>query len=206
MNTSIDEVLRRPVESGLHAAVAVVHEAVEAFVAGPDGHLQSVESETGPQRGVDPPAHDATAEHVNDEGGVGEAGPGGHVADIGDPQAVGTVGGEAAVDQVGGAGRGVGGDRGAPPLATDPPGQAHLAHQALDGAAGHGDALTVELPPHLAGPVHAVVALEHTANVVSELVVGDPPRAGPAALGAVVGGRGDLERRQDRLDPEAVPV
>ena len=39
------------------------------------------------------------------------------------------------------------------------PGDPELAHQALDGAAGHRVALPVQLAPDLAGPVDTVVGV-----------------------------------------------
>jgi hypothetical protein len=64
-------VLRRPLESALHAAITVVNEA--AF---PDGAtivkrlLQGVENEAGIGRAGHPPAHDPAGERVDDEGDV----------------------------------------------------------------------------------------------------------------------------------------
>src|SRR5262249_47079170 len=90
------------------------------------------------------------------------------------------------------------GDRGrvggAPAPSSNPAGQAHLAHEALDGAAGDRDALPVELAPHLAGAVDAVVLLEHPGDGRPQLGVADPSPAGRAGPGRVVGGGGDLER------------
>ncbi len=65
-------------------------------------------------------------------------------------------------------------------LAPHPPGQAHLGHEALDPAAGHDDALPVQLAPHLAGPIDAVVSLEHSGDV-------DPSGPHPPAAGDTVG-------------------
>src|SRR5207244_3432498 len=119
---------------------------------------------------------------------------------------VGPAGAEVALDQVRRPGRDVGGDGGAAPAAPHPAGQPHLAHQALGRAASHGHALAVELAPHLAGPVDAVVGLVHAGDVGLQLVVADATPAGPALLGRVVGGGGDLEDLADRLDPVHLAV
>jgi hypothetical protein len=72
----------------------VVDQAVQAGVlAGPDGHLQGVQQgvqrQGGAQGGGDAPADDRAAVGVDDERGVAEPRPGGHVGQIGNPQAVG---------------------------------------------------------------------------------------------------------------------
>jgi hypothetical protein len=48
-------------------------------------------------------------------------------------------------------------DRGPHRLATDYPLQTQIAHQPLDGASGHGEALAVHLPPDLAHAVNAEI-------------------------------------------------
>ena len=107
----------------------------------------------------DPPAHDAAAERVGDETHISDAGPGGDVGQIGDPQPVRPFGGEGPLDKIGGPcrfGIGPGGAHRLCPLdASDP----ELAHQAghlvaadvVPGASG-GD-------PQLTRPVHRVVGL-----------------------------------------------
>ena len=62
----------------LHAAVRVMHQLGQVL-PGPDGLLQRVEGQIGPQRGGHTPADDHPAEHVDDEGHVAEALPGGDV-------------------------------------------------------------------------------------------------------------------------------
>jgi hypothetical protein len=57
----------------LQTAVRVVDETLEVVMAAPDGHLQRVEGEVGSQGGGDPPADDATGEHISDERRGGEA-------------------------------------------------------------------------------------------------------------------------------------
>ena len=79
-------VLRRPLESALHTAIAVVDEA-----AAPNrpslmqGLLQRVEHEAGVSRAGETPADDAPREGVDDEGDVDEAGPGHDVGEVGYP-------------------------------------------------------------------------------------------------------------------------
>jgi hypothetical protein len=51
-------------------------------------------------------------------------------------------------------------ERARPPLSLNRAGFIELAHQALDGAAGHHDALAVELSPDLAGAVAEVLAMD----------------------------------------------
>src|SRR6266705_739073 len=85
-----------------HPPVRVVHQPVQAALTGPDGHLQRVHGQGGAQGGGDPPADDHAAVGVNDEGGVAEPGPGGHIGQVGDPQAVGCRGDKLAVDQASG--------------------------------------------------------------------------------------------------------
>src|SRR5512132_1199372 len=66
-------VLRPPLEPKLHPTVAVMDQVVQAGVlTGPDGHLQGVQRQGGPQRGGDPPADDGAAVGVDDERGVAE--------------------------------------------------------------------------------------------------------------------------------------
>ena len=68
--------------------------------AGPQAHVERVERQVGAQRSGQLPAHDAAAEHVDDEGGVDPAGEGAAVGDVRDPQLVGCVGAELPLDQV----------------------------------------------------------------------------------------------------------
>jgi threonine dehydrogenase-like Zn-dependent dehydrogenase len=51
-----------------------------------------------------------------------------------------------------------------------------LAHQPLDGAAGHPDALPLELPPELSGAIHLEVLLPETLDLGLELGVTPGPR------------------------------
>jgi hypothetical protein len=78
------EVLRRPIEFTLDAAVAVVDEAV-TWLPSVQGHLEGVEREIAAQRGRDLPADDEAAEDVDDEGDVAEARVGLDVGEVRDP-------------------------------------------------------------------------------------------------------------------------
>jgi hypothetical protein len=69
-------VLRRPLESALHTAIAVVDEAAAAD--GPalvQGLLQRVQHEAGVSRARDTPADDAPGKGVDDKDDIGEASP-----------------------------------------------------------------------------------------------------------------------------------
>ncbi len=80
--------------------------------------------------------------------------------------------------------------------APNRPVQAHLAHQALHGAARHRDAFAVELLPHLAAAVDLEVRLPDPSNLDNQRLVAPLPRwpprgiVGTAPVG-VVGRRGD---------------
>ena len=61
-------------------------------------------------------------------------------------------------------------------IANRAPAQRSLAHQPLDRAPGHLDALAAKISPHLAGPVHAVVGGVDAMNVGQQFLVPDRPR------------------------------
>jgi hypothetical protein len=70
----IVEVLRRPLEFTLAAAVGVVHEVGQKAASPlPERHLQRLQGHLGAQRARQRPADDHAAEHVDHEGGVAEA-------------------------------------------------------------------------------------------------------------------------------------
>jgi hypothetical protein len=62
--------------------------------------------------------------------------------------------------------------------------QAQLAHQPGDGAAGHGYALAVQLPPYLPDPVGAEVVGVDAAYLRLQFGVADRPGAGARLLAA----------------------
>ena len=150
-------------------------QAVEDLaVAGavPHRHLEGVDGEVRAQGLGDLPAHHHAGEHVDDEGGVDPAGVRLDVGEVGHPEAVGFVGMELAIDQVGRtvlALVGAGGDLVGPAPAG--PGKAQLSHQSLDGAAGHPDALSVELGPDLVGSIDLEVVAPDAKDLASELLV-----------------------------------
>ena len=183
-------------------------------VALPQSHVQGVQDEPGLLRGRGGPADDPTGEGVHDEGDVDDAGERGDVGEVGDPAAIRRVGDKVAVDQVRRPGRGEVRDRGDHSLAAIGAGDAELAHQPFDGAAGHGLALAVQVPPDLPGAVDTVVGVVCLLDQDLQLGVTDGAGRGclPAFVVGVVGGRGDLavvlgQSTADRLDSaEAVQV
>src|SRR6266508_4220790 len=87
----------------------------------------------------------ARREGVDDKRHVGEPGPGGHVGEIGDPQAIRGRGSEVAVDQIGRALVAGGRDGGAPLGAADDPTDAQLTHEPGDVVAADLEAFPAEL-------------------------------------------------------------
>ena len=82
-------VLRRPVELGLHAPIAVMHQRLCLdHRRDRERLLQRIENQIAAQQGRGPPADDPTREHVDEERHVHEPAPRGHVPQIGDPQLV----------------------------------------------------------------------------------------------------------------------
>jgi hypothetical protein len=105
-------------------------------------------------------------------------------------------------------------ERGDHLLAADGAGDTELAHEALDGTAGHDMPLPVQLAPDLPGPVDAVVGRAGLLDPFFELGIAHGAGGGSFEAFRVSGvrGRGDPavvlgERPADRLDSaEAVPV
>src|SRR3954469_18195521 len=154
------------------------------------------------------PADYSPGEHVDDEGGVHPAGEGPDVGDVSYPQAIRGGRGEPAIDQVGPrirAGTGHGRPRPRRRRATYTV-QALGPHQPLHGAAGHPMPLPDQLGVHLLRAVHREIVLVHPANVLQGRLVGQGAFRRWPALGGVVGLRGNLQLRADRLDPELVFV
>jgi hypothetical protein len=125
-------VLRRPLESALASAIAVVHERdVGAGAAPAERHPQRVEDQGGAHVRRELPAHHAAAVGVDDEREEHHALPAAQVGQVGDPQLVRRGSGEVALHQVGPAER-VGVGPGGPPrptaaLGADDPVRAHEA-------------------------------------------------------------------------------
>jgi hypothetical protein len=149
-----------------------MHQPIQLGVlAGPDGHLQGVQRQLCPQGGRHPPADDHAGEGVDDKRHVGEPGPGGHVGEIGDPQAIGSRCSEVAVDQIGRA-LVAGGRGGGPPLgAPHDPTDAQLTHEPGDVVAADLDAFPAELPPELTGAVDLIVGVPDPLDLDLELGV-----------------------------------
>ena len=99
------------------------------------------------------PADDVAPEDVDDEGRVGEAGPGAYVGDVGDPEPVGSRGVEVSLHEVHRPRRRLVWERRANLPATPDASQPQLAHQAFHGATGNLGAFAPQLMPELAGAV-----------------------------------------------------
>src|SRR5689334_12899077 len=93
------EVLRRPLESALHAAVRVVDQPARRLPAA-DGHQQRVAGELGPEVVGHGPADDLACGQVPYRGQVEPALAGRDVAEVGQPDRVRPVGREAPLEQV----------------------------------------------------------------------------------------------------------
>src|SRR5579871_1221221 len=189
-----------------------MHEPV-AERAGMEGLLQRVERKVAPQRRRHAPTDDAAREHVDDEGDVHEAGPGGDVREVRHPKLVGATRRKRTLDEIGRAQRGLVGDRrhferATPHRAAQP----HLTHQPLDGAARDREALAPELPPDLVGAVGPLEALvKDAANLdrqplVALLSLGPLLRREATGAVLVVRRRGDRQHLADRLDPVFVAM
>jgi len=183
-----------------------MHQALQVPLSLPDGHLQCVQGQVGPQRPRGLPADEEAAEGIHDEGHIDKARPGRHVGEIGDPQLVGPAGREVPLHQVGGSDGGRIGRGGPPGLAAAHALQAKLTHQPLDGAAGDGDPLAVQLPPDLASSVHPEVLGVDPGDLGLQLGVAERTRRWWTLAVLVVAGGGDRQHPADRLDPVTVLV
>lgn len=126
-------------------------------IALPDGHLQGVQDENGLLHGGGRPADDSAGEGVHDERGIDDARPGLDVGEVRHPAPVRGLGDEVTVETVRSPVDLPAGERGDHAFAADRALDAEFAHEALDGAAGHGMPLPVQLAPDLPGPVDTVV-------------------------------------------------
>jgi len=68
-------------------------------------HLKGIQHAGGVQRVLHGPADDAPTEHIEDDREIEEAGGGGDVRDVGDPQLIGRRRAEDPLNEIGGAGR-----------------------------------------------------------------------------------------------------
>src|ERR1039458_1297991 len=169
-NTSIIEVLRRPLESALTAGVRVTDEAVERRMSpGPCGHVQGVDHQSGGHRAGGLPSDEAPRVDVDDEGHVDDPRPRRAVGEVGHPQGVGARGREVSIDEVRrphGGGVGLGGEPllrpARPPDAVGVHEPCHLVPTGTD--AGPGGGLG-----ELAASVDRVVVLPELGESRSEL-------------------------------------
>jgi hypothetical protein len=138
-------VLRRPVEFALRPGVGVVNQSLldgaAVAVSAPQPHIEGVENQWCALVRRRGPTHDRPGVHVNDERDVDDAGEGGHVGEVGDPAPVRGRGGEVPGNQVLGSLVARISDCRADLLTAQHPPQASIAHEPLDGAAGHRDAV-----------------------------------------------------------------
>src|SRR4051795_2882516 len=150
-NQTTKTVLRRPLESALAAAVAMVHQSrplkrtpvIECL-------FESIENEAGFGRSRRPPADDPPGKDVDDEGDVDEALPGRDIGEIRQPQRIRPRRLELPVYLVTRTGRRFVADRRLHRLAADRAVKTHLLHQPRRRAAGDRDPLAAQLSPDLA--------------------------------------------------------
>src|SRR4051794_32270272 len=203
------QALRRPLESALPAAITVVDEAAAAD--GParvQGLLQRVQHKAGVRRAGGTPADNTPREDVDDKGDIDKTGPCRDVGKIGHPQGVRTRRFELPIDAIERTrGRRIA-DRGPHLLAPHNALQAHPAHQARHGAAGHRNPFSEKLPPDLADAIDLEVLLVHPLNFGPQGDIAPGPGRqlswidAPGGVG-VIRRRGDRQNAADRLDPVA---
>ena len=157
------------------------------------------------------PTHDAAAEHVNDEGHIDPALPGRDVGEVRDPQLIGPISPELAIDPIKRARHLRISHGGALCLASAHTLQALLAHQPLDGAARHSNALAIELQPDLVCAVDLQVGVPHTLNLRHQHRIALGSQRAQAWLPLTCGmkpvrGWGNLQDAADRLDPKLLAV
>lgn len=212
LNTSMVEVLRRPIESALRPAVAVMDQAtIMLRLARIERLFQCIKDEVGSHRRADAPTHDASGKHVDDKGHVQPALPGRDVGEVRDPQLVRALGPELPIDPVQRAKGLAVADRRAHPLVPPHASQPLLAHQPFHRAPRHRHALPPQLPPDLVSAIDLPVGLPHAFNLRhQDLITPDP---GAATLWVIpkrhlpsIARWGDLQDFADRLDPMRVTV
>lgn len=166
----------------LPAAIAVMDESF-GLTARMHGLLERIEYQVRLHRSAHAPTHDHAREHIDDEGDVHEAAPGGDVGEVCDPQLIRSLGHELPLHKVGrtlcafiGERRDL--ERPAAPDAA----QAERAHQPLHGAASHPDLLAVQLLPGLVSPVGAEVLVPYPPDVLAQLGITAMPRRQLRAL------------------------
>jgi hypothetical protein len=115
------------------------------------------------------PANDHAREDVVDEGQVEEPLAGLQVGEIAHPELVRALGDEAPLDQVRGPRRGLVDDgEPAAPAAGLRAAETVAAHQSLDAAARHPDAVAIQRLPHAPRSIGAVVVLMNRADALEQ--------------------------------------
>ena len=102
-------------------------------------------------------------------------------------------------------------DRGAYPLASDRATQAQLAHQPLNGAAGHGHVIALDLAPDLLGAIDLQVGVPDALDLGRQDGVTASPGATERRVALLrrippVARWSDLQRFADRLDSVGVAM
>jgi hypothetical protein len=192
--------LRRPFESALAAAIAVMDEAATVWPAFVNRLFQGIQDEAGMGCPADPPAHDIAGVDVDHEGHVDEAGPGRDVSEVSDPQPVRRRRVELTVHLVEWARRRLVPDRRAHRLAADHALKTEFAHQPLGSASGDLKPFAPHLPPHLAHPVNAKVLGMDPQNLWLQRKVALGARRQPGGI-ALLDGVIMIGRWGDRQDP-----
>jgi hypothetical protein len=126
-----------------------------------DGLLQGIEDEARVRRRADPPADDPAGKGIDHESHVDEAPPGRDIGEVADPEHVGGSHAELPVHLVQRARDFLVCDCRPVRPAPDDALKAHVLHEPRYRAAGHVEALALELTPDLADAVDAPVLLEH---------------------------------------------
>jgi len=136
-----------------------------------EGLFQRIEDEVRAHRTALAPAHDASGIHVDDEGHVLPALPGGDVREVRDPELVRSLGSELPVDLVQRTWRLAVADRGAHDLASHHATQSQPTHQSFDRASRRLRPFPRQLPPDLVGAVDLHVGLPDTLDLRRQDVV-----------------------------------
>jgi hypothetical protein len=173
----------------------------------PDSHLEGVQDQIGGHRLGGPPAGDHPGVHIDAKRHIDKPDPGGDIGEIDHPQLIRPLRLELPLHQILRAWHGRVRSRRADLGAADHTAQPVGLDQPFHGAAGRHDAFSVQLTPHLAGPIHPIVVRMHPPNLGQQLRVADHPITGWASLDRIVDARGDRaavlrKHPADRLDPE----
>jgi hypothetical protein len=144
----------------------VVNQSAVVRLAGAERLLQGIQNKVCLHVATDPPAHDEPREHIDNKGHIRKPLPGRDKGKVSHPELVGALCGEVAVDPIQRV-RGCGVRPGGPyPSATHFALEPKVSHEALHGAAGHSDALPMQCPPYLLGPIDLTVGSPEALNRV----------------------------------------